>query len=153
MDTKAHLAACRGPRCGSDLGFLVTAGIRALVRLAYDEETGISGSDVREYGIEDCYEPVKDFTAPAQKQIDRLIKFIASASTQRQPVAISCGAGYGRTGTILACYLVYGGQVPDNAIQEVIQRRPGSNEILRVPGQKDAVLEFHRRLRNGDVSL
>lgn len=142
-----RIAGCRGPRSDKDLGFLVSMGIQALVRLAHEEETGICAADVESHGIEDCYEPVPDLTAPSQHQIDRLIAFVHNVIEHGKPVAVSCGAGYGRTGTVLACYLVAAGHSAKHAIQQLFAVRSCSREILTVPGQKEAVLEFARRLR------
>jgi atypical dual specificity phosphatase len=61
-----------------------------------------------------------------------------------------CGAGMGRTGTILACYLVSLGIPAEDAIRQLIEKRPCSREILNVPGQREAVFEFERR--RGDRS-
>lgn len=149
----ARLAGCRGPRSRKDLAFLFNSGIRALVRLGYEEETGISSSDVKESGMEDCYEPVPDFKPPSQSQIDHVLGFIWRRIGHGKPVAVSCGAGYGRTGTVLACYIVSCGHTADQAIEWLISRRPCSDEILRVPGQKDAVVEFARRLRSGETAV
>ena len=148
-----HLAGCRGPRSDKDLAFLASRGIRALVRLAYEEETSITGHAVEQNGMEDCYEPVEDFTAPSQKQIDRVVRFIRRAVREGKPVAVSCGAGRGRTGTILACYLVSLGHAADYAIESLISSRPSSKEILCVPGQKQAVYEFERRLDSGEALI
>ncbi|MEM4406428.1 MAG: dual specificity protein phosphatase family protein [Candidatus Methanomethylicaceae archaeon] len=142
----AAIAGCRGPKTDADLRFLASVGIAALVRLAHEDETGISASDVQSYGIEDFYEPVKDFTPPSQEQIDRVIKFLNCTVMNGKAVAVSCGAGYGRTGTILACYLVSKGLPPEEAIQKLITVRPCSCEILKVPGQRDAVYKFYHRL-------
>lgn len=140
-----RVAACRGPRTERELSFLVSTGIRALVRLAHEEETGISSAEVLAGGLVDCYEPVKDWTAPSQHQIDRVISFMNDSLESGKPVAVSCGAGYGRTGTILACYLVSHGNSAEAAIQQLIEKRPCSREILSVPGQRDAIYEFQRR--------
>jgi atypical dual specificity phosphatase len=143
------VAGCRGPRTDGDLSFLASVGIRALVRLAAEDETGLASADVQRYAISDCYEPVPDWTAPSQQQIDRLIDFIRKAVENGQAVAVSCGAGYGRTGTVLACYLVSKGLAVEAAIERLIAVRPWSREILRVPGQREAVFEFYRRTQRG----
>lgn len=147
------LAGCRGPRSDEDLTFLASKGIRALVRLAYEEEAGITIHKVEQKGMDDCYEPVEDFTAPSQRQIDRVVAFIRGAIKEGKAVAVSCGAGYGRTGTILACYVVSLGLSADHAIEQIISVRPSSKEILRVPGQKEAVAEFQRRRECSEAAI
>jgi atypical dual specificity phosphatase len=62
---------------------------------------------------------------------------------------VSCGAGCGRTGTVLACYLVSSGHSAEGAIQQLLALRPCACEILVVPGQREAVLEFGCRLEQG----
>ncbi len=57
-----------------------------------------------------------------------MIKFITEAISAGRPVGVSCGAGLGRTGTILACYLVSQGFDPSTTINEVRAKRPGSIE-------------------------
>lgn len=140
-----QIAGCRGPRSDSDLAFLLSLDIRALVRLANQDETGICKSDVETSGLEDCYEPVPDWNPPTQTQLDRIIGFIRVAIEAGRPVAVSCGAGCGRTGTVLACYLVFAGRSAEDAIQYLLSVRPCSIEILSVPGQREAVLRFAQR--------
>jgi atypical dual specificity phosphatase len=139
------LAGCRGPRTDADLGFLARVGIHSLVRLAHEDETGISSEDLGRFDISDCYEPVLDWTPPTQEQLDRVVQFIRMSIKNAKPVAVSCGAGYGRTGTVLACYLASCGLTPREAIQKLITVRPCSSEILDVLGQKQAIYDFARR--------
>lgn len=139
------IAGRRGPRTEEDLTFLHSIGIRALVRLAFEEESGLTSLDVERSGIRDCYEPVPDWTAPSPQQIERIVLFLEEAARENAAAAISCGAGYGRTGTVLACYIVAGGVPPAEAIDKLIAARPCSDEILRVPGQKEAVFQFYQR--------
>src|SRR5439155_1676508 len=128
-----RLAGCRGPRSEADLAFLRSQAIQVLVRLASEEETGLPRSRVRDAGFEEIYEPVRDFTPPSQKQIDRVIRGVRAAMAEGKAVAMSCNAGYGRTGTMLACYLVSEGRSAVEAIEHLIGVRPVSKEVLRVP--------------------
>jgi atypical dual specificity phosphatase len=139
-----RVAGCRGPRTTSDLAFLRSQGIGALVRLAYEEETGMTKRKVEAEKIDDFYEPVRDFTAPSQEQIDRVLRFMRDALDHGRPVAVSCGAGIGRTGTILGCYLVSLGHTAEQAIQRLRSSRPGSVEVLE---QRETIIEFERRFR------
>ena len=52
-----------------------------------------------------------------------------------------CGAGLGRTGTILACYRVWQGDSAGVAIAEVRARRPGSIETA----EQEAIITAYAR--------
>ena len=58
-------------------------------------------------------------------------------------MAVHCGAGLGRSGTLIAAYLVSQGAAPDDAMAQVRSARPGSIETLE---QEAAVHEFARHL-------
>ena len=93
--------------------------------------------------IVDKFVPVRDFTPPDQDQIDSMIEFIdEQAVRNNRPVVVSCYAGIGRTGTVLACYLVKRGAGPADAIDEVRRLRPGS---IQTPEQEAAIFEYAQR--------
>jgi atypical dual specificity phosphatase len=52
---------------------------------------------------------------------------------------VHCAGGLGRTGTVLAAYLVHRGRSAEEAIAEIRRQRPGSVET---PAQADAVRQF-----------
>ncbi len=132
-----QLAGSQGPVNVQDLFFLYQQGIRAVIRM---EERTIPADTGGHVDIVDMYEPVRDFTPPAQEQIQRMIDFINEQAVQGgRPVVVSCYAGIGRTGTVLACYLVSHGSEPANAINEVRRLRPGS---IQTPEQEAAVYDY-----------
>ncbi len=143
---EGRVAGCEGPRADSDLEFLKSRGIQALVRLA--PEIGITKQLVEAHEIEDCYEPVRDRDAPSHEQIGHVVEFIRRALDQGKPVAVSCNAGHGRTGTILACYLVSLGQTVEEAKERLLRARPGCEEALQNSDQLEAINEFARLLAN-----
>lgn len=62
-----------------------------------------------------------------------------------QAVAVHCILGLGRTGTMLACYLVKDkGLAPADAIAEIRRLRPGSIETYE---QEKAVFQFYQRTK------
>ena len=87
--------------------------------------------------------PVPDSNAPTQAQLNAGVAAIEKALQEGKKVAVHCGAGLGRSGTLIAAYLVSQGSSPDDAMAQVRTARPGSIETLE---QEAAVHEFARRL-------
>jgi atypical dual specificity phosphatase len=144
--TDDRLAGSSGPRSREDLVSLRKQGIGALVRLVEPDEAWVTAKDVSDAGLEDYNEPVRDFTAPTQAQIDKIITYIDSHLERGVPVGVSCNAGIGRTGVILACYLVHKGFTAKNAIELVREKRGRMPEILE---QTVAIEEYWLRTRSG----
>jgi atypical dual specificity phosphatase len=138
-----RVAGCEGARTESDLEYLKNKGVGALVRLA--PEIPMTRTLVEAHGIEDCYEPIRNRAAASQEKIDRVLKFIHCALDQGKRVAVSCNAGHGRTGTILACYLVSRDYTVEQAKEQLLRCRPGCEEALRNSDQMNAINEFARR--------
>ena len=136
------LAAAQGPTSRRDLIFLKLQDIRAIVRM---EEGTISGEAME---MEDLYEPVPDSTAPHMDQIHRMVTFIeAEIETWEHPVVVTCQAGLGRTGTVLASYLVYVGYKPEAAIKLIRELRAGS---IQTADQEGAIKRYYEHLQAQD---
>jgi len=138
-----EIAGHRGPISEPELEYLKTCRVAALVRLAEEHLTRVTSEQVKQVGLEDLHLPVDDFHAPTIEQIELALNFIGDSIAKGKAVGVSCGAGYGRTGTILACYLVSKGLSADEAINQVRSKRPGSIEI----GEQEKVIrqfEAHR---------
>ncbi len=136
---EGSLAAAQGPTSRRDLIFLKLQEIRSIVRM---EEGTISGEALE---FEDLYEPVPDYTAPGLDQIHRMVTFIeAEIETWEHPVVVTCQAGLGRTGTVLASYLVYVGYKPEDAMKLIRQLRPGS---IQTADQEEAIKLYYEHLQ------
>lgn len=83
--------------------------------------------------------PLPDMSAPDIGFIERFVGTLQHELDQGHRVMVHCGAGLGRTGTMLACYLVNEGTGPDEAIELVRRSRPGSVESLE---QEEAVYRY-----------
>jgi atypical dual specificity phosphatase len=70
---------------------------------------------------------VDDYGAPELKEIDRAVDYIDSEINAGRPVMVHCAAGRGRTGLILASYLVKKeGLGARQSIDKIRSIRPGS---------------------------
>jgi atypical dual specificity phosphatase len=96
-------------------------------------------------GAESLHLPVRNSDPPSQAQLERGVGAIREALATGRRVAVHCGAGLGRTGTLLAAYLVSEGYPAEEAITRIREVRPGSVETLE---QEYAVHEFERRTRS-----
>lgn len=148
--TPGEIAGHSAPMSADDLRYLKRIGILALVRMAECHKTQVSSAQIEELGFTDCHEPVPDFSAPRQAQIDRIISFMQESVAAKRPVGVSCGAGIGRTGTILACYLVTKGYSAQQSMEEVSHRRLAG---IETGDQKEAVRTYENRLRTGGREL
>ncbi len=90
-------------------------------------------------GIVHLHVPVPDMTSPLPAQVDRAVDFIDEALSEGRAALVHCAAGYGRTGTLLACYLVAGGMSPTEAMAAVRSARPGS---IETPEQEQMIREY-----------
>ena len=103
-----------------DLAELNGQGIGAVVSLTHEE---LNPDALRKARLESLHLPISDFSSPTSNQIDRFVDFVDRMNDQGVGVVVHCGTGSGRTGTILACYLVSKGHSAEDAIKEVRRNR------------------------------
>lgn len=135
----------RPGRWGKDLGVvladLTREGIQGLVSLT---ESPLPAPVLREHGMKYLHLPIRDFRAPTWRQIDQFVEFVDRRLAERTAVSVHCQAGLGRTGTLLACYLVWTGMTASDAMDEVVRKRPGS---IETDEQRQAIRKYEARLR------
>ena len=87
-----------------------------------------------------------DMGVPEFNDLVYAVDFIHRRITNNEPVMVHCLAGMGRTGTLLACYLVkYQKISAGDAIQKVREERPGS--IQSYP-QEEMIFQFAKSLQS-----
>lgn len=104
---------------------LRSQGIGAILTLT---ETSLDEWALDAAAIEWCHIPVTDLTPPSEFQLIQALDFIDRQLAQGSAVAVHCLMGQGRTGTVLAAYLVRSGMTPKDALTEVRGCCPGAVE-------------------------
>ncbi|MEA2526095.1 MAG: hypothetical protein QOF73_3322 [Thermomicrobiales bacterium] len=120
----------------ADLGWLRQQGIAAVLSLT---ETSLDEEALVRHGFDWLHLPVDDLTPPTPEQILASLVFIDRHRAHGRPVAVHCLMGQGRTGTVLAAYLIRGGLRPDLALAELRAICPGA---VGDPRQEAALDEF-----------
>lgn len=138
---KPDLAALAFPDSLENLSWLRQQGIQVLISLTEDPPRR---DWCNEAGLLVFHEPLVDMEPPTQEQLDRCVSALKKSLAGQMPVAVHCGAGLGRTGVVLAAYLVTTGLSASQAISRVRKLRPNSVETEE---QAEAVEWFARRHR------
>ena len=87
-----------------------------------------------------------DMGVPEFDDLVHVVDFIHKRITSNEPVMVHCLAGMGRTGTILACYLVkYQNMSADEAIQKIREERPGSIQSF---SQEEIIFQFAKSIQS-----
>lgn len=108
-----------------ELKVLQQAGIRAVVSLLNIP------SDAAVYdsaGFDFLYLPISDGQPPAIEQVDKFVRFMAQQRAAHRAVAVHCEGGLGRTGTMLAAYLISEGESAEAAIARTRKAEPNAIE-------------------------
>ena len=86
-----------------------------------------------------------DMGIPEFSDLVNSVDFIHQRITNDEPVMVHCLAGLGRTGTILACYLIkYEDMTADDAIEKVRRERHGSVQSF---SQEEIIFRFEKFVR------
>lgn len=141
---KPYLAAMAKPRSIEELQWLRHHGIDILISLT---EEPPHRHEVNQVGLMQVHIPILDFTAPTQNDMQAAVDAIRKAKESQLGAAVHCGAGMGRTGTILAAWFVSEGMSSSEAIKHIRQLRPGSIETEE---QEEAIHLFAREIKRNE---
>jgi len=106
--------------------------------------------EIQDAGFEHRKICVEDFTAPTFDQIDEFVGFVEAKVAEGKKVLVHCYAGRGRTGTMLAAYLIAKGMSAEAAVREVRERALAAYGPVRgviEPEQEEILYRYEDRLR------
>jgi atypical dual specificity phosphatase len=134
------LAGSGMPTSYEEINWIKKQGVRSIVTMT---EQALPDPWVE--GIEYLHVPTEDLSAPDIDKIDAAVNFIDQRIRSSEPTMVHCAAGIGRTGTILACYLIkYQKMSAKDAIESVREQRPGS---IQSESQEIAVSTYEKFLK------
>jgi len=143
-----RLAGLPGPAYMEwDFARLRKMGYSVVVSLECDR---LNTFEIEDAGFEHKRICVQDFTAPSFDQIDEFLEFVEARIAQGKKVLVHCYAGRGRTGTMLAAWLVHRGMSAEAAVREIRDRAEAAYHSLRgviEPEQEETLYRYERRLR------
>ena len=123
-----------------ELSALVACGVTHIISLTVHPP---SAERMAAQELTHIHIPFPDMSAPSMGMMTQFVDTLSALVSKGRKVAVHCGAGLGRTGTMLACYLVSTGLSAERAISEVRLRRPGSVESY---AQEHAVGDYEAHL-------
>jgi predicted protein tyrosine phosphatase len=119
-----------------ELKVLHQAGVRAVVSLLnIPSDTSVYETA----GFDFLCLPIPDGQPPTTDQTDQFVRFVAEQRTAHRPVAVHCEGGIGRTGTMLAAYLISQGESANTAIARIRAVEPNA---IETPQQIEFLKKF-----------
>ena len=131
------LAGSGMPTSSAELEWVIKKGVKSIVTMT---EEPLPESWIK--NIKYLHVPTEDLSVPDMEKIDNTIDFIHERIKNNEPTMVHCAAGIGRTGTILACYLIKFHKLSaKDAIDKVRKERPGS---IQSESQEIAIGLYHK---------
>ncbi len=122
----------------ADLRWLRSQGIGAILSLT---ETPLPAEQIERHALTMLHLPIDDQAAPTQADLTTALDYIDQQQVAGRGVLVHCRIGEGRTGSILAAYLIRQGTTPAQALARLRAIRPGA---VSSPAQQEALIAFAR---------
>ena len=134
------LAGSAIPTSKEEIDWLKQEGVKSIVTIREEPLEDEWIKDVNYLHVHS-----NDMGVPEFSDLVNSVDFIHQRITNDEPVMVHCLAGLGRTGTILACYLIkYEDMAADDAIEKVRRERHGSIQSF---SQEEIIFRFEKFVR------
>lgn len=121
------------------LSGLVRAGIRTVINLTEVGEAGAYGLPLKTYNavlrslagelgpdLRLLRHPVHDMDIPSPRRMKTILDAIDTSLAEDRPVYVHCWGGFGRTGTVVGCWLArHGIAQGEEVLEEIARLREG----------------------------
>ena len=137
---EGKLAGSAIPTSIDEIQWIIDQGVKSIVTVREEPLDNEWIKDVKYLHVTS-----NDMSVPPFVDLVSSVDFIHRRITNDEPVMVHCLAGMGRTGTLLACYLIKHQKMSaDEALQKVREERPGS--IQSFP-QEEIIFQFEKSLK------
>ena len=136
---EGKLAGSAIPTSIDEVEWVIDQGVKSIVTIREEPLDTDYTNNVNYFHVHS-----NDMGVPEFDDLVKTVDFIHDRIVNDEPVMVHCLAGLGRTGTILACYLIkYKKMSADDAIQKVRDERPGSIQSF---SQEEIIFQFAKSL-------
>lgn len=118
--------------------------VKTKLLVTLTEEWKPDAAHMAEYSIDSLYAPITDLEPPTLNQALEICRVAHGYTSKGSAVVFHCHAGKGRTGTLLACMLIYAGLSWQEALD---QTRKRNSRWIETQSQLDFLVEFGAHFR------
>ena len=131
-----HPGRSGGATAGERVSFLRNNGVRCIIDLTCPADALVMPSDALRVALGAVVVhsfPITDMGVPSVPLMLAILDCIDAARAQQQPIYLHCAAGIGRSGTVVACWLIRHGAAADTVLERLATLRGALHAVAPAP--------------------